>query len=174
MLVAYMTSSFPTSHRLCYGRASVNLFSKPFTLHQLCAGPGWAPESGPGHVGCGLPLPLPGASSYLSPGRGLREALPGLGSHPSLFLPLSFSHPLTTTPPPLRAGGSLTPTPCWAPAPGGQVRRKRTTGRKGSCLREVRGTERAALGDGAAEAPGRALRPRARVLCTQQPHLPGP
>lgn len=108
MLVAYMTSSFPTSQRLCYGRASVNLFSKPFTLHQLCAGPGWAPESGPGHVGCGLPLSLPGASSYLSPGRGLREALPGLGSHPSLFLPLSSSHSLTTTPPPRRAGGGLT------------------------------------------------------------------
>lgn len=56
MLVAYVTNSFSTSGGLYCRRAPVNSFPKPFTLHQLCAGPGCAPELGPRARGVGYPF----------------------------------------------------------------------------------------------------------------------
>lgn len=155
---------------------AVHSLSKPLPCINLCPSRLCA---GPGPRARGGRLPLPGASSPLSPGRGLREALLGLGSHPSLFLPLGtpdrLVHPLIF---PTPRGRWPAPRPFLGPSSRGQVRRRRTRGRKDSCLRGVRGAKRAALGDGVAGSPRRAQGRRARVLRTRPParppHLPGP
>lgn len=106
-----------------------------------------------------------GASPRLSPGGGLGEDLVGCRSHPSLFLPLSFPHPSSPSPP--RQGGGLTPAPSWTAAPqgrcgGGRAGRARVCSGCGAPGPRPRGIRR--LG-----AARRARRPRARVPCTRGP-----